>query len=242
MSGSREASLDVEIAASGFTKDMQQDFEDVWRQFCAAANCINVSYLIKICVQVTKDLIGGPDYEEASDSAEEQEESEEREVKNVDFVEDENKTERVEESEELVSSANKDDVSSRCGDCENVQSSCMCARPPSPPSIDQLSLVAEDDDFEFNENHTFQAFRDFESTQKVNSHERRRQRASDSTTSTVSSMDARLVKDKVKRHMKSKQQQLYARRIRKSGEAALATKKRRENLDDIKQSTSAVWF
>ena len=54
-------------------------------------------------------------------------------------------------------------------------------------------------------------------------------------------MDPRLVKKKIKSQMHRKQACLLARRTRKHGEAALSTKLRRENSDDIKQSLGPVW-
>ena len=54
-------------------------------------------------------------------------------------------------------------------------------------------------------------------------------------------MDPRLVKRKIKSQMHRKQACLLARRTRKHGEAALSTKLRRENSDDIKQSLGPVW-
>ena len=54
-------------------------------------------------------------------------------------------------------------------------------------------------------------------------------------------MDPRLVKRRIKSQMHRKQACLLARRTRKHGEAALSTKLRRENSDDIKQSLGPVW-
>ena len=55
-------------------------------------------------------------------------------------------------------------------------------------------------------------------------------------------MDPRLVKKKVRSQMQRKQARQLARRTRKHGEAALSTKLRRENSDDIKQSLGPVWY
>ena len=54
-------------------------------------------------------------------------------------------------------------------------------------------------------------------------------------------MDPRLVK-KMRSQMQRKNARLLARRTRKHGEAALATKLRRENTDDIKQSLGPIWY
>ena len=55
-------------------------------------------------------------------------------------------------------------------------------------------------------------------------------------------MDPRLVKKKMRSQMQRKNARLLARRTRKHGEAALATKLRRENTDDIKQSLGPIWY
>ena len=55
-------------------------------------------------------------------------------------------------------------------------------------------------------------------------------------------MDPRLVKKKMRSQMQRKNGRLLARRTRKHGEAALSTKLRRENADDIKQSLGPIWY
>ncbi|KAK3610256.1 hypothetical protein CHS0354_022317 [Potamilus streckersoni] len=118
-------------------------------------------------------------------------------------------------------------------------------------TVESDSGEESDDDIENLQatNKEFQPFRNQESHAHVNQHLLRaeRTRASDSMTSfsgrsTVSTMDPQLVKEKLKRQMKKKHEKLYARRVRKSGEAALQTKAKRENLAEIKQSMSAFWF
>lgn len=93
-------------------------------------------------------------------------------------------------------------------------------------------------------NREYKPFRNEESMDHVNTHlnTQSRQRNSDSMYSATSSiMPSDLVKEKVKRQMKSTKQKQQARRIRKSGEASLVTRKKRDTQNDIQQSMGAVW-
>lgn len=93
-------------------------------------------------------------------------------------------------------------------------------------------------------NREYKPFRNEESMDHVNTHlnTQSRQRNSDSMYSATSSvMTPDLVKEKVKRQMKSTKQKQEARRIRKSGEASLVTRKKRDTQNDIQQSMGAVW-
>ena len=95
------------------------------------------------------------------------------------------------------------------------------------------------------QNKEYRPFRSEESKTHVNSHlENVRQRSSDSFSSstTQSSIDPHVIKMKLKRQQKKTQQKQLARRLRKSGEAAIITKSRREHSDNIKQSLSDVWY
>lgn len=90
-------------------------------------------------------------------------------------------------------------------------------------------------------NAEFRPFRDEASRQHTNYHEEQQRRRTTSVTSTASSAtaDPRLVKTKVKRQLQKQQQLKFARRVRKSGEAAITTKSRRVNREAIKET--AVW-
>lgn len=91
-------------------------------------------------------------------------------------------------------------------------------------------------------NRDYKPFRNEESMGHVNEHLMTRQRSSDSMCSTASTvMDRDIVRQKIKRQMKSEKQRQQARRIRKSGEASAVTRKKRETQSDIKQSMGAVW-
>lgn len=94
-------------------------------------------------------------------------------------------------------------------------------------------------------NRSFRPFRNEESIQHVNTHlVKGRARTSDSicSTSTTSSIAPEVIRAKVKKQQKKQQDRLKARRIRKSGEASLQTKQKRDTQLDIRQSTSAFWF
>lgn len=57
-----------------------------------------------------------------------------------------------------------------------------------------------------------------------------------------STIDPEVIKKKVRCQAKRQEAKLKARRTRKSGESALATKARRENQMEVRQSLSAVWY
>lgn len=93
------------------------------------------------------------------------------------------------------------------------------------------------------QNRTLRPFRNEESLTHTNLHRRKHlDSTSVSVASTTSSMDPRLVKEKVKQQMKKKAAVKEARRIRKSGESAIITKKQRDISQDIKQSVDAGWY
>ena len=142
----------------------------------------------------------------------------------------------------VEASEDAQDIDTLCDTCDEPMADCRCATHAASVHTDPEQQNKSS--MEINENKLFQAFRDLQATEKVNSHVEHagRPRSSDSTCSTASTMNAQLIKDKVKRHFKSQQQKQYARRVRKSGEAALATRQRREHSDNIKQSTSSDWF
>ena len=103
------------------------------------------------------------------------------------------------------------------------------------PELEDLSL----------QNKEYRPFRDEASQLHINEHllkgETSRSRHSDSVSS-ASSMDPALIKRKVKSQAKKREARQFARRVRKSGEAAVVTKARRDNWDNIKQSTGPDWF
>lgn len=90
-------------------------------------------------------------------------------------------------------------------------------------------------------NREFRPFRNEESLAHENTHlQRNRNSDSVSMATTQSTIDPRVIREKVKRQQRKKQDILKARRIRKSGESALQTKLRRDTRQDIKQSND--WF
>ncbi|KAJ8380427.1 hypothetical protein SKAU_G00012050 [Synaphobranchus kaupii] len=91
-------------------------------------------------------------------------------------------------------------------------------------------------------NKEFQPFRDQESLHHINEH--RRRTTSETTMGSVagsSTIPTELVKQKVKRQL-SKQQRFAQRRRLQKGEANLVTKARRDNMSDIKSSLEAASF
>ncbi|XP_041369931.1 serine/threonine-protein kinase RIO2-like isoform X2 [Gigantopelta aegis] len=115
-----------------------------------------------------------------------------------------------------------------------------------PQDWDSLSNHADfDSEGEFedlsNVNRAYRPFRTEDSMVHTNYHLRHDNR-SEGASIASSTMDPELVKRKVKGQLKKQQMAQKARRIRKSGEASVMTKLRRENQSDIKDSLSSIWF
>ncbi|CAG5117296.1 unnamed protein product [Candidula unifasciata] len=94
-------------------------------------------------------------------------------------------------------------------------------------------------------NHEIQPFRNKESLQHVNKHQlqTRSDQVSQFTSSIAcSSIAPEVARIRIRNQAKRRQHAQQSRRVRKSGEASLVTKERRENSDNIKQSLDAVWF
>ena len=132
---------------------------------------------------------------------------------------------RLETPQGMDSSENKDlDI------CEEVEDS------DNEDVVEDLSSV----------NREFKPFRNEESLTHKNLHlheqSARYRTESTSTTASSSTIDPNVVREKVRRQMKKKADIQMARRIRKSGESSLMTRKKRETQNDIKQSMSADWF
>ncbi len=118
--------------------------------------------------------------------------------------------------------------------------------------MDSDSNSSEDEPEDLSQlNRDFRPFRDGESLDKVNAHVLKaeaarvsRTRNTDSMMSTRSrtSVDPEQVRARVKSQMKKKQIQQKHRRIRKAGEAAVVTRARRENRENIKTSIGADWY
>lgn len=100
---------------------------------------------------------------------------------------------------------------------------------------------SDDEHFQSNLNKIYKPFRDQDTSEHM-TYEHTRTIASASVSSSVSTMNPELIKLKVTRQEKKKRAKQTARRARKRGEAAVVTKQRRENTDNIKQSTSSDWF
>lgn len=111
---------------------------------------------------------------------------------------------------------------------------------PTPGERDFPTDDDEEDELAPMDNATFRPFQDEAARQHVNHHlmeaKGQRQRSSNSISSTASTIDPRVVRHKVMSQMKQKQKKQAARRVRKSGEAAVITRKRRENMEAIQHS------
>jgi len=123
---------------------------------------------------------------------------------------------------------------------------------PNPPSSNHKEGVDDDTINEENDdiledlsraNRELRPFRTEESQKHINAHIAQADRRSNATPSIAcSSIAPEVARGKIRRQAKQKAQAQQARRVRKSGEASIATAARRENQDEVKQSLDAVWF
>ncbi|XP_012719037.2 serine/threonine-protein kinase RIO2 [Fundulus heteroclitus] len=222
----RSHSLDVEVSASGFTKDLESNAE-----FLHPA---------------------GPDEEELEDDSEEETSDEEEEKGEEGFDIDEYKHAMLELEGLKVSetSAGTQDWEERIdGSKEDAPEAVSTAagHEEGGREFEEELKEAEDECPELAElsssNKEFKPFRDSDSLQQTAEH-RRRRTDSEATTGSIggcSTIPPDVVRQKVRRQLTKQQKAAQRRRLQK-GEANLVTKSRRENQNNIKSSLEGASF
>lgn len=223
----RSVSLDVEISASGFTKDLERD-----------AALLHPA---------------GPEEEEEEEDGEEEEEESRDEVKeSVDMEEYQHamleleglKVEEKETGTHIQSEEKEEEErTTREGDPRGTDTSEINGSDEEEerkeggdvcPELVDLSAV----------NKEFKPFRDSDSLLHVVEHSRRQRTDSEATRGSVgscSTIPPEVVRQKVRRQL-SKQQKAAQRRRFQKGEANLITQERRENQSNIKSSLDCASF
>lgn len=225
----RDDNLDVEVSASGFTKEMASTFDE-------AAEELNI--------------LQGPESSE-KDAEDEDISGDEDEVidEDEDQIEEESDNELESEPLEAKPTSNDnvtDEASEACASCVEERLTDNVVDTKDKDDVkDRLSDDDEEEQLEdlSDTNRAYKPFRNEESMEHTNSHlTTTRQRSSLSMSSNASSMDPEIVKEKMKRQLKQKHEKLHARRIRKKGEASIVTQSKRNTKHDIKDSLSATWY
>ncbi|XP_060569241.1 serine/threonine-protein kinase RIO2-like [Ruditapes philippinarum] len=233
----RTGDLDIEVAASGFTKDLAAKFDEAAEEY---------------------NILGGPDNpraegddddsDEYSDDDDDDEEVQE-EGESLPDIDVKHKHRGEGKGTSVGVDKNTNETGNECNDCGDIKTDDIKEDNSDKEKEHHEHVVEEVEDGEmYNisaQNKEYRPFRNEESRAHINSHMHiGRSRNSDSmcSTSTVSSIAPEVIRAKVKKQQKKQQQILKARRIRKSGEASLQTRQRRDTQLDIKQSTSDVWF
>lgn len=243
----REDSLDVEISASGFTKDLESTFDEALDEMGAFGRQQKSE---------DQDEDSDEDSEPEDNRDDNQDDNQddnndiEEQMRELGFddakasrqAKDSSDTAQVSASDSMKAT---DSTATKSVDSTGTESKSKTQEHSDEDDVDELTEVVDDD----LGNEDYQPFRDAGQRDHINEHimkelTGKRNRSSDSTcsTATVRTVDPSLIKSKVKTQLKSRQQKQFARRVRKGGEAAVVTKQRRDNADDIKQSMSAEWF
>lgn len=207
----REDSLDVEIAASGFTKDLECDFDEATKH--VDLSDLNVAH------------------KHSKDNAESE---------NCDYdldrlkTGDENETESKIVTEEADASESVSCPSDELSDNAIVAGEVFSDSSESSIELEDVldDLAIDNKGRPFHDKPDNLASHAIAATSPCNS--------LSSTTSRSTIMEPEKVRAKVKRSLLKKQKK-DQRRIMAKGEAAVVTRKRRENMDNIKQSTSGFW-
>ncbi|XP_033634747.1 serine/threonine-protein kinase rio2-like isoform X2 [Asterias rubens] len=237
---SLENSLDVEVVASGFTKEMQETLEEETTQLKGEE---------------------GNDEEEGDDEAEDnsppEEDDNDQTLASDQHVGSSGETPTMISVDSNVKGVDKlevDFVNVTCQDDTEptigvlMNEAAVLAERTHENISNEIHVRLEDhnadDDLEDIAalNQQYRPHRDAASLAHVNHHTR--QRSSDSITSVATSrstMDSSVVRAKVKQSLLQKQKAQQKRR-RTKGEAGMTTEIRRDNRDNIKQSVSDVWF
>ncbi|XP_034547737.1 serine/threonine-protein kinase RIO2 [Notolabrus celidotus] len=222
----RSCSLDVEVSASGFTKDMERD-----------------GALLHPA---------GPeedeDDEEECDDEDTTDEEVEKEDENVDLEEYKH---AMLELEGLKVSDKKTETQIEDSDAEKVEGQKESETKPTAKSDEETE---RDEEGELNEaddecpelssaNKEFKPFRDSDSLLHMADHIRKRtdSEATMGSIGSCSTIPPEVVRQKVRRQLTSHQKAAQRRRLQK-GEANLVTKSRRENQSNIKSSLEGASF
>ncbi|KAM6930408.1 serine/threonine-protein kinase RIO2 [Xenentodon cancila] len=227
----RSYSLDVEVSASGFTKDLERD-----------GALLNPA---------------GPDEEkddeegEAEDEDEATDEELEIEEENMNMEEYKHamlELEGLKISETHTNIQDRDNEKREETEEEEATETTSTARSAEETGkeLEEESKEAEDDYPELTDlsalNKEFKPFRDPDSLQHVSEHRRRTDsEATMESTGNCSTIPPEVVRQKVRRQLTKQQKAAQRRRLQK-GEANLVTKSRRENQSTIKSSIEGADF
>ncbi|KAM9393057.1 serine/threonine-protein kinase RIO2 [Pholidichthys leucotaenia] len=229
---SRSCSLDVEVSASGFTKDLEKD-----------------SAVLHPAGPENKE-----DDDDDDEEGEEDEETTDEDVEKEDTVDMEEYNHAMLELEGLkVTEPAADKQDKEEDESESGKEEKKTEEASSPRGVDETeeleeeSREAEDECPELTDlsasNKEFKPFRDSDSLLHIAEHRRRRtdSEATMGSIGSCSTIPPEVVRQKVRRQLTKQQKAAQRRRLQK-GEANLVTKSRRENQNDIKSSLDSAYF
>ncbi|NWZ29416.1 RIOK2 kinase, partial [Asarcornis scutulata] len=252
----RESSLDIEIAASGYTKEMQEDDELLYpecsdeddhkteeREFVedaeSNANFLsqdkenNADFIYEVVSEsrTSEDLYHSEDAE-ATESSENSQGLSMSELSSA--------LEKV-EGQPVLSKSSEDAESCALGfsehkripenAAENQTEGCSGKDDDECPDLVDLSTL----------NKELRPYRNEDSMVHIAEHRTRTKSTSASSVGSCSTIPPELVKRKIKRQLTKQQKSALRRRLQK-GEANVYTKQRRENMHNIKSSLDAASF
>ncbi|XP_053149826.1 serine/threonine-protein kinase RIO2 isoform X2 [Hemicordylus capensis] len=260
----RECSLDVEIEASGYTKEMQEDDELLYP---TGPDYEGLKAKFSLSVQDSEGEVAvcsGPDQKTDRDFTDEVADASQNK-----FSEDLVQTSEEDSGDESEQSLDLQELSCALQEVEGQIIAAGDRANAESPVIDfsedkkkiEKSTKIEDQagqgedpaDKEYEDkcpdlvdlstwNKEFRPFRDEESRFRINDHRTRTTSVTSAgTTGSQSTIPPELVKQKIKRQLTKQQKAALRRRLQK-GEANIYTKQRRENMDNIKSSLDAASF
>uniref|UniRef100_A0A3Q0SV63 non-specific serine/threonine protein kinase n=1 Tax=Amphilophus citrinellus TaxID=61819 RepID=A0A3Q0SV63_AMPCI len=227
----RSCSLDVEVSASGFTKDMERD-----------------GALLHPAGPEDDDD-EEEDEEEEKDAKEATDEEREESVDMEEYKHAMLELEGLKVSETPAETQDQDTEKSenRAEDKETEAASPAVGDEETEKQLDEELEEAEDECPELTDlsasNKEFKPFRDADSLLQIAEHRRRRtdSEASMGSIGSCSTIPPEVIRQKVRRQLTKQQKAAQRRRLQK-GEANLVTKSRRENQNNIKSSMESTEF
>ncbi|KAM4577006.1 serine/threonine-protein kinase RIO2 [Odontesthes bonariensis] len=221
----RAHSIDVDVSASGFTKDLQRDSELLHP--------------------------AGPE----EDNSEEEEEEDEGEEEEEETDEEEDGEETSVDTEEFKHAmleleglkVSETHANAQDQEREKTEVPFTAGGDEESEELEEELKEAEDECPELTElsasNKEFKPFRDSDSLQQIAEHRRRRADSEVTTGSTgsCSTISPDVVRQKVRKQLTKQQKAAQRRRLQK-GEANLVTKSKRENQNNIKSSMESADF